>query len=131
MSAVPNGYMDRNKRDSTSTAFSILSDLTPLLSHTLALEYQEDKEESPYWGSPILNPVGDTMKIDKRRRFENYNVGDGRYEQRVRWVRSIIDYQVNDSTSRHLWRQQRLTKSAQAPGHYLGWLSGKPPWTDG
>lgn len=94
-----NGYMDRNKRDSTSTAFSILSDLTPQLSHTLALEYQEDKEESPYWGSPILNPVGDTMKIDKRRRFENYNVGDGRYEQRVRWVRSIIDYQVNDSTS--------------------------------
>jgi iron complex outermembrane receptor protein len=94
-----NGYMDRNKRESTSTAFSILSDLTPQLSHTLALEYQEDKEDSPYWGSPILNPVGDTMKIDKSRRFENYNVGDGRYEQRVRWVRSIIDYRVNDSTS--------------------------------
>lgn len=94
-----NGYMDRNKRESTSTAFSILSDLSPQLSHTLALEYQEDKEDSPYWGSPILNPVGDTMKIDKSRRFENYNVGDGRYEQRVRWVRSIIDYQVNDSTS--------------------------------
>ncbi len=93
------GYMDRNDREATSTAFSILSDLTPQLSHTLALEYQEDKEDSPYWGSPILNPVGDTMKIDKSRRFENYNVADGRYEQRVRWIRSIIDYQVNDSTS--------------------------------
>ncbi|MGB4072334.1 TonB-dependent receptor [Pseudomonas sp.] len=94
-----NGYMDRNDRESTSTAFSILSDLTPNLSHTLALEYQEDKENSPYWGSPLLNPVGDSMKIDEDRRFENYNVEDGRYEQRVRWVRSIIDYQINDSTS--------------------------------
>lgn len=93
------GYIDRNERESTSTAFSILSDLTPNLSHTLALEYQEDKEDSPYWGSPILNPVGGTMKIDEDRRFENYNVADGRYEQRVRWVRSIIDYQINDSTS--------------------------------
>ncbi|NBA98369.1 TonB-dependent siderophore receptor [Pseudomonas sp. R5(2019)] len=94
-----NGYMDRNERESTSTAFSLLSDLTPRLSHTLALEYQEDKEDSPYWGSPILNPVGDTMKIDKSRRFENYNVADSRYEQRVRWLRSILDFQVNETTS--------------------------------
>ncbi|WP_150710549.1 TonB-dependent receptor [Pseudomonas fluorescens] len=94
-----NGFIDRNKRESTTTAFSILSDLTPQLSHTLAFEYQVDTEDSPYWGSPTLNPVGNTLKIDKSRRFENYNVADGRYEQRVRWVRSILDYQVNDSTS--------------------------------
>lgn len=94
-----NGYMDRNERESTSTAFSILSDLTANFSHTLALEYQEDQEDSPYWGSPILNPVGRSMQIDEDRRFENYNVADGRYEQRVRWVRSIIDYQISDSTS--------------------------------
>lgn len=94
-----NGYMDRNEREFTSMAFSILSDLTPDLSHTLALEYQEDQEDSPYWGSPLLRPVGDTMKIDKDRRFENYNVADGRYEQRVHWLRSILDYQINDSTS--------------------------------
>lgn len=94
-----NGYMDRNERESTSMAFSILSDLTPDLSHTLALEYQEDQEDSPYWGSPLLKPIGDTMKIDKDRRFENYNVADGRYEQRVHWLRSILDYQINDSTS--------------------------------
>lgn len=93
------GYMDRNERESTSTAFSILSDLTPDLSHTLALEYQEDREDSPYWGSPIRNPVGRTMKIDEDRRFENYNVADGRYEQRVRWLRSIIDYRLDDHTS--------------------------------
>lgn len=39
------------------------------------------------------------MKIDNSRRFENYNVADGRYEQRVRWLRSILDYQISDSTS--------------------------------
>ncbi|MCO7514489.1 TonB-dependent receptor [Pseudomonas guariconensis] len=93
-----NGYVDRNERWTDSLAFSVLSDLSPNLTHTLALEYQEDKEDSPYWGSPIL-PGRSTMKIDKSRRFENYNVGDGRYEQRVRWVRSILDYQLGDSTS--------------------------------
>lgn len=93
-----NGYVDRNERWTDSLAFSVLSDLAPNLTHTLALEYQEDKEDSPYWGSPIL-PGRNTMKIDRSRRFENYNVADGRYEQRVRWLRSILDYQVSDTTS--------------------------------
>lgn len=93
-----NGYIDRNERDTDSLAISLLSDLTPNLTHTLAFEYQQDKERSPYWGSPIL-PGRSTMKIDNSRRFENYNVADGRYEQRVRWLRSILDYQISDSTS--------------------------------
>lgn len=93
-----NGYIDRNERHTDSLAFSLLSDLAPNLTHTLAVEYQEDREDSPYWGSPIL-PGRSTMKIDNSRRFENYNVGDGRYEQRVRWLRSILDYQLSDSTS--------------------------------
>lgn len=95
-----NGYIDRNERDTDSVAFSLLSDLTPNLTHTLALEYQQDTEYSPYWGSPIL-PGRSTLKIDKRRRFENYNVADGRYEQRVRWLRSVLDYRLGDSTSVH------------------------------
>ncbi|MGM7282964.1 TonB-dependent receptor [Pseudomonas guariconensis] len=93
-----NGYVDRNERWTDSLAFSVLSDLAPDLTHTLALEYQQDKEDSPYWGSPIL-PGRSTMKIDRSRRFENYNVADGRYEQRVRWLRSILDYQISDTTS--------------------------------
>ncbi|EKT4467135.1 TonB-dependent receptor [Pseudomonas putida] len=92
-----NGYVDRNERWTDSLAFSLLSDLSPNLTHTLALEYQQDKEDSPYWGAPIL-PGRSTMKIDRQRRFENYNVADGRYEQRVRWLRSILDYQLSDST---------------------------------
>ncbi|MFK3681602.1 TonB-dependent receptor [Pseudomonas sp. NPDC088890] len=93
-----NGYIDRNERDTDSLAISLLSDLNPNLTHTLAFEYQQDKERSPYWGTPIL-PGRSTMKIDNSRRFENYNVADGRYEQRVRWLRSILDYQISDSTS--------------------------------
>ncbi|MHB0851501.1 TonB-dependent receptor [Stutzerimonas nitrititolerans] len=93
-----NGYIDRNERSTDSLAISLLSDLTPNLSHTLAFEYLEDREDSPYWGSPILQPVGERMKIDEGRRFENYNVADGRYEQRVKWLRSILDYRLSDAT---------------------------------
>ncbi|MFV0454380.1 MAG: TonB-dependent receptor [Pseudomonas sp.] len=96
--AQGNGYMDRNERETDSVAVSLLSDLTPNLSHTLAFEYQEDSEDSPYWGSPILQPVSGRMRIDEDRRFENYNVADGRYEQRVQWLRSILDYRLSDVT---------------------------------
>jgi iron complex outermembrane receptor protein len=93
-----NGYIDRNRRETNSFAISLLSDFTPDLSHTLALEYLEDQEHSPYWGSPVLRGR-DTLKIDRGRRFENYNVGDGRYEQRVRWLRSITDYHLGEASS--------------------------------
>lgn len=94
-----NGYIDRQERDAWSVAFSLLSDLTPDLSHTLALEYQDEHEDSPYWGTPVLNPKAGELKIDKHNRFNNYNVEDGRYEQRTIWVRSIIDYRINNSTT--------------------------------
>lgn len=94
-----NGYIDRQERDAWSLAFSLLSDLTPNLSHTLAVEYQDEHEDSPYWGTPVLNPKAGELKIDKHNRFNNYNVEDGRYEQRTIWVRSILDYRINDSTS--------------------------------
>ena len=93
------GYIDRNESEAVSAAFSVLSDLTPDLSHTLALEYHEEREDSPYWGTPVLNPIGRTLRIDENRRFENYNVEDGVYEQRVRWARSILDYRLNEQTS--------------------------------
>ena len=92
-------YIDRDQREAWSVAFSLLSDLTPDLSHTLALEYQDEHEDSPYWGTPVLNPKAGELKIDRHNRFNNYNVADGRYEQRTRWARSIIDYRINDSTT--------------------------------
>ncbi|HEC73950.1 MAG TPA: TonB-dependent siderophore receptor [Methylophaga aminisulfidivorans] len=94
-----NGYIDRQENHADNMAFSWLADITDNLSHTLALEYLEEKEDSPYWGSPTLQPQSGTLNIDKHNRFENYNVDDGRYEQRVRWLRSITDYQFNEKTA--------------------------------
>lgn len=93
-----NGYIDRQENGAGNLAFSLLSDINDQLSHTLAIEYLEEQEESPYWGSPVLQPLNGKLNIDKHNRFKNYNVDDGRYEQRTRWLRSITDYRLDDST---------------------------------
>ncbi|MCM2462788.1 TonB-dependent receptor [Pseudomonas sp. CG7] len=93
-----NGYIDRQENGAGNLAFSLLSDINDQLSHTLAIEYLEEKEDSPYWGTPVLQPLTGKLHIDKRNRFNNYNVDDGRYEQRTRWIRSITDYQLDDDT---------------------------------
>lgn len=94
-----NGFIDRNETHSESMAFSWLSDITTNLSHTLAVEYQEETVNSPYWGTPTLQPQTGTLQIDKGISHNNYNVEDGIYQQRVRWLRSITDYQFNDKTA--------------------------------
>jgi len=93
-----NGYIDRQENDAGNLAFSLLSDFNDRLSHTLAIEYLEEQEDSPYWGTPVLRPLGGTLHIDQHDRFANYNVEDGRYEQRTRWLRSITDYRFSDTT---------------------------------
>ncbi|MDR0280396.1 MAG: TonB-dependent receptor [Paucimonas sp.] len=93
-----NGYIDRQENNAGNLAFSLLSDINEQLSHTLAIEYLEEKEDSPYWGTPVLRPLTGTLHIDRHTRFDNYNVEDGRYEQRTRWLRSITDYRFNDDT---------------------------------
>lgn len=93
-----NGYIDRQENGAGNLAFSLLSDINDQLSHTLAIEYLEEKEDSPYWGSPVLQPLSGTLHVDRHNRFNNYNVEDGRYEQRTRWLRSITDYRFDDST---------------------------------
>ncbi len=93
-----NGYIDRQENGAGNLAFSLLSDINDQLSHTLAIEYLEEKEDSPYWGSPVLQPLSGTLHADKHNRFNNYNVEDGRYEQRTRWLRSITDYRFDDAT---------------------------------
>ncbi|MFH6600674.1 TonB-dependent receptor [Ectopseudomonas khazarica] len=96
--SASNGYVDREQREAWTSAFSLLTDFTEQLSHTLALEYQEEKVDSPYWGSPVLKGRTGDLKVDESRRFENYNVEDGRYEQRVRWLRSMTEYRFSDAT---------------------------------
>ena len=90
------GYADGNSSKSLQGATSLLSDLTHKLSHTLALEYQHEKETQPYFGTPLTNPVTGEGRIRADTRFRNYNSRDGLYEQTVFWARSITDFRVHD-----------------------------------
>lgn len=94
-----NGYVDGNKREAWTGAFSLLTDITPRLSHTLAFEYQNEKVDRPYWGTPLLNPTTGDGRINSDTRFENYNSADGMYQQTIRWARSILDYRISDATA--------------------------------
>ncbi|RQO63767.1 TonB-dependent siderophore receptor [Variovorax sp. KBW07] len=92
-----NGWTDGTKNKSTQLAASLLSDLGGGLKHTLAYEYQEENVDRPYWGTPVLNPVAGTMRIDRGIRFKNYNSSDGLYAQRVQWLRSVTEWQATDA----------------------------------
>jgi iron complex outermembrane receptor protein len=92
-----NGWTDGTKNKSTQLAASLLSDLGGGLKHTLAYEYQDENVDRPYWGTPVLNPVAGTMRIDRGIRFKNYNSSDGLYAQRVQWLRSVTEWQATDA----------------------------------
>ena len=105
------GYIDNTKANSGVMSFSLLSDITDKLSHTIAVEHQLE-DRNAYWGTPILNPTiggkivpwGDaritspvTGQIDPNTRFKNYNVSNPVFDQQVTWVRDIVDYNFSPS----------------------------------
>lgn len=90
------GWSDGTQREAWQVAGSWLWDITPNLSHTFALEYQNELVDSPYWGTPMLKPVAGQVAIDPGTRYKNYNSFDGLYEQTVVWARSITDFKVDD-----------------------------------
>lgn len=93
------GWVDGQEREAWQLAASALSDLGPRLSHTLAYEYQHEKVDRPYWGTPLLVPTTGEGRIDPRTRFENYNSIDGIYEQTVQWARSILEWRPAPATA--------------------------------
>jgi iron complex outermembrane receptor protein len=97
--SATNGFVDGNAREAWQVATSLLTDITPAVSHTLALEYQDERIERPYWGTPLLNPTLGDGAIRPDTRFENYNVRDGVYEQRVTWARSVLDVRLGEATT--------------------------------
>ncbi len=72
--------------------------LAPGLSHTLALEQQHERVTQPYWGTPLLRDAAGAVlgqvRWDPRTVDVNYNVHDGRYQQDLRWLRSITAWQA-------------------------------------
>ncbi len=93
------GYVDGQRRDALNAAASLLSDFGPSLSHTLALEYQHEHVDRPYWGTPLRNPAVGDASVDPATRFKNYNSSDGVYEQTVRWARSLLEYRLSPNTT--------------------------------
>lgn len=94
-----NGYVDGQVRNAQNVAASWLTDLSSQLSHTLALEYQHEMVDRPYWGTPLLNPTTGEGRIDSATRFKNYNSADGVYEQTVQWQRSLLEYRLSPQTT--------------------------------
>jgi iron complex outermembrane receptor protein len=93
------GYVDGQVRNAQNVAASLLTDINAQLSHTLALEYQNEKVDRPYWGTPLLNPTTGEGRIDPATRFNNYNSADGIYEQTVQWQRSLLEYRLSPQTT--------------------------------
>ena len=107
------GSMNNTKANSGVLSFSLLSDLTDKLSHTIAVEHQIEKRQA-YWGTPLLNPTvngqiipwGDARlantqikgQIDPGTRFKNYNAADPIFDQQVTWIRDILEYQFSKDT---------------------------------
>lgn len=91
------GWADRNKREATTLALSWLDRIGDDLSHTLALEYQDEDSERPYWGTPAYRD-GDTLRIVDGTRTSNYNVADGHYGQKVLWARSLLEWRPSAQT---------------------------------
>lgn len=90
------GYVDGSERNALSTAASWRLAGGGRVSHTLAGEYQNEKADRPYWGTPLLNPTTGDGRILPGTRFANYNSADGTYEQRVAWARSITNLLLGD-----------------------------------
>lgn len=89
-------HREGNRQHATQISASLLSDLNSQLSHTLALEYQKEKLKRPYWGTPVLAPTVGTGRILPGTKRKNYNSADSKYEQDVKWARSILDYRASE-----------------------------------
>ncbi len=90
------GWIDRNDRSSLTAAASLRTRVSDSASHTLAVEYQKEDSERPYWGTPALLGNGGRLRTVPGTEHRNYNVSDGYYGQEVMWLRSLVEWQPSD-----------------------------------
>lgn len=92
--------VDGVRRHATQLAASLRSELGSGLTHTLAYEWQRERVDRPYWGTPLRNPIAGAgtgaVSIDPATREKNYNATDGLYAQQVQWLRSITEWRASD-----------------------------------
>lgn len=92
------GWVDGERSNAAQVAASLLSDLGDDVTQTWAFEYQRERVDRPYWGTPLT--VGANGKVSGEghirggTRFKNYNVEDGLYEQSVLWARSLTEWRA-------------------------------------
>ncbi|MGH8082973.1 MAG: TonB-dependent receptor, partial [Lysobacter sp.] len=104
------GFIDDT--DSNAQAFngSLVWQPTADLSARVALDYQSDKFATAYFGAPLVprsvaaDPSGLVSNsagwaIDKAARSRNYNVDDGRMDSRSWWLRTRLDYRLDEHWS--------------------------------
>ena len=95
--AQSDGYVNPGKSESNALSFSWLADLTPSVSHTLAIE-RADERRLPYWGTPVRRPAS-RGEVDPATVRINYNVADGLYGNQILWGRSITEWRASKSTT--------------------------------
>ena len=89
-------------RDAWQAAASWRAPLAARVAPTLAGGLQPERVAQPYWGTPLLRDAAGNVQgriaIDPRTRGVNYNAHDGRYQQDVTWLRSILEARPEPAT---------------------------------
>ena len=82
-----------NTHDTFRATGSLLVDVTPRLSATIAFDHSRDQQDDAYWGTPLGQGV-----IDNRIRRTNYNnLNDNRFRSANTWMRANVAWRATDS----------------------------------
>ena len=95
--STADGWVDRNQRRSLTSAASLLTRLSEATTHTLAVEYQKEDSDRPYWGTPAVLDSSGRLRTVSGTGHRNYNVSDGYYGQEVMWLRSLLEWQPSEA----------------------------------
>lgn len=101
------GYVDDTDTRTIQSTNSLSVKPTDRLSVLVAFDYFQDRNRTPYQGTPLVpgsiaHAPSDVVRttngyvLDRAMRNENYNVADGRMESDAYWGRTRIAYALSD-----------------------------------
>lgn len=88
--------IEGTERNALATTASWLTQPSPDLTHTLAVEFQRERNDRPYWGTPATQHPSGRLRTLPETRHRNYNVQDGYYGQKVLWARSLSEWTLDE-----------------------------------